>query len=51
MTLIMLAYYLICGCLLALAFWNFLREKESRQDWLLYLLIMIPLILMLLRIK
>lgn len=51
MALIIPAYYLICGGLLALVFWNFVREKESKQNCLLYLLVMIPLVLRLLRIK
>lgn len=49
--IIMIAYYLITAFLLALAFWNFVREKEKRQDLVLYLLIMIPLVVRLLRWK
>ena len=39
------------GLLLVLAAWNFVREKERRQDLVLYLLVMIPLVLRLLRWK
>ena len=49
--MIMIAYYIITAFLLALAAWNFVREKDRRQDLVLYLLVMIPLILRLLRWK
>jgi hypothetical protein len=49
--MIMIAYYVITAFLLALAAWNFVREKDRRQDLVLYLLVMIPLILRLLRWK
>lgn len=51
MPLIMIAYYIISAYLLAMLIWNFIREKKSINDMLLYLLIMVPLILRLLRIK
>jgi len=49
--MIMIAYYIITAFLLGLAAWNFVREKERRQDLLLYLLVMVPLVLRLLRWK
>jgi hypothetical protein len=49
--MIMIAYYIITAVLLGLAGWNFVREKERRQDLVLYILVMIPLILRLLRWK
>ncbi len=49
--MIMIAYYVITACLLALVGWNFIREKERRQDLILYLLVAIPLLLRLLRWK
>jgi ABC-type glycerol-3-phosphate transport system permease component len=49
--IIMIAYYVITAFLLALAAWNFVREKERRRDLLLYLLVMVPLVLRLLRWK
>ena len=49
--IIMIAYYGITAFLLALAAWNFVREKDKRQDLVLYLLIMIPLVVRLLRWK
>jgi hypothetical protein len=49
--MIMFAYYVITALLLFLAGWNLLHEKERRQDVVLYLLVMIPLLLRLLRWK
>ena len=49
--IIMIAYYLITAALLGLVVWNFVREKERRQDLVLYAIVMIPLILRLLRWK
>jgi hypothetical protein len=48
---IMIAYYLIAAFLLVLAAWNFVRERDKRQDLLLYLLVIVPLLLRLLRWK
>jgi len=47
----MIAYYMISGFLLALLAWNFVREKKSLDNLVLYLLVMIPLVLRLLRVK
>jgi hypothetical protein len=49
--MIMIAYYVITAFVLALFGWNFVREKKSRDDLVLYLLVMIPLLLRLLRVK
>lgn len=51
MTLIMIFYYAICIYLIALLIWNFIREKKSVDNMLLYLLVLIPLVLRILRIK
>jgi uncharacterized membrane protein YbjE (DUF340 family) len=50
-TMIMIAYYVITAALLGLVVWNFVREKKSRDDLVLYLLVMVPLLLRLLRVK
>ncbi len=50
-SIIMWIYYLISAFVLALLAWNFIRERKSRNDMLLYLLVMIPLVLRLLRVK
>lgn len=49
--IIMISYYLITAVLLGLAVWNFVREKDKRQDLVLYALVIVPLLLRLLRWK
>lgn len=51
MPIIMILYYLICVYIVTLLVWNFVKEKKSVNDMFLYLLILIPLILRILRIK
>ena len=51
MPVIMIAYYVISAFLLVLLAWNFIREKKNRDNIVLYLLVMIPLVLRLLRVK
>lgn len=51
MLVIMILYYLISAYVLGMLVWNFIREKKNFDDMLLYLLIMIPLVLRLFRIK
>ena len=51
MPVIMMAYYLLCAFLLGLLAWNFVREKKSKDDAILIILVMIPLIIRLLRVK
>ena len=47
----MIIYYIITAYILAMLIWNFIKEKKSVNDMLLYLLVMVPLILRLLRVK
>jgi hypothetical protein len=49
--MIMIAYYVLTAFLLVLLGWNFIREKQRRGDLALYLLVMVPLLLRLLRWK
>jgi len=51
MSLVMVAYYVICAFLLVLLAWNFVKEKKSPDNLVLYLLVMIPILLRLLRVK
>jgi hypothetical protein len=51
MPLIMILYYAISVYLIAVLIWNFIKEKKSVNEMLLYLLVLIPLILRVLRIK
>ncbi len=47
----MILYYIISVYIAGMLIWNFIREKKSVNDMLLYLLVMIPLILRILRVK
>ncbi len=51
MPLIMIVYYLISGYLIGLLIWNFWHEKKDLQNMVLCLLVLVPLVLRLLRIK
>jgi hypothetical protein len=51
MSVIMITYYVISAYIAAMVVWNFIREKKSANDMLLYLLVLIPLLLRLFRIK
>jgi len=51
MNIIMILYYLITAFLAGLLVWNFVREKKSANDMLLYLLVLLPLLLRLARVK
>jgi hypothetical protein len=51
MPLIMIFYYIICVYLIGLVVWNIIREKKSAEDLVLYLLVLVPLILRVLRVK
>jgi hypothetical protein len=51
MPLIMIFYYAITIYLIAMLVWNFVREKKNIQDLIIYLLVLIPLVLRVLRAK
>lgn len=51
MPLIMVVYYAISIYLIGMLIWNFVREKKSTNDMLLYLIVAVPLVLRVLRIK
>jgi len=51
MNVIMIAYYVIGVFLIGLIVWNFLREKKNYDDMLLYLVVLIPLVLRVFRVK
>jgi hypothetical protein len=44
-------YYLLSLYLAVILVWNFVRERKSVNDLILILLVLIPLVLRLLRIK
>jgi NhaP-type Na+/H+ or K+/H+ antiporter len=51
MPFIMILYYLITLSLVGLLAWNLIREKKNLENMILYLLVLIPLIMRLLRVK
>jgi hypothetical protein len=51
MNIIMILYYLITAYLVVILAWNFVREKKKANDMILYLLVLVPLLLRLLRVK
>jgi len=51
MPFIMILYYLITAYLIVLLVWNFVLEKKKIEDLAQYLLVLIPLVLRILRIK
>lgn len=51
MPLVMIVYYVICLFIAGMLVWNFVREKDDRQMMLLYLVVLVPLVLRILRIN
>lgn len=51
MPLIMMLYYAISIYLIGMLMWNFIREKKRTNDMLLYLIVAVPFVLRVLRIK
>ncbi len=51
MHFIMIIYYLISAFIAGMLVWNFVREKEDREKMLLYLIVLIPFVLRILRIR
>jgi uncharacterized membrane protein YbjE (DUF340 family) len=50
MPLIMIVYYVISAFIAGMLIWNFVREKDDRQMMVLYLIVLVPLVLRILRI-
>ncbi|HEX9974996.1 MAG TPA: hypothetical protein VGD14_23275 [bacterium] len=51
MSLIMIVYYLISIFIAAMLIWNFVREKQDKEKMLLYLIVLIPLVLRIFRMR
>ncbi len=51
MPIIMIIYYIISAFIASLLIWNFIRERKDKQMMLLYLIVLVPFILRLLRIR
>ena len=51
MPLIMIIYYVITAYIVGMLIWNFIKETKNVDDMILYLVILVPLVLRLLRVK
>lgn len=51
MTIVMFCYYLITALTAGLLVWIFLRESKDRETMVLCLIVLVPLLLRLLRLK
>ena len=51
MPLIMILYYLISAFIAGMIIWNFVKEKKDKEQMLLYLIVLIPFILRIFRIR
>ncbi|MBC8180306.1 hypothetical protein H8E88_04195 [candidate division KSB1 bacterium] len=50
-SIIMIIYYIISAFIAGMLIWNFVREKENKEQMLLYLIVLIPFILRIFRIR
>lgn len=51
MPIVMIFYYVISVYLAGMLLWNFFREKQNKEEMLLYLIVLIPLVLRIFRIR
>lgn len=51
MSIIMILYYVISAFIAGMLIWNFIREKEDKEKMLLYLIVLIPFILRIFRLR
>lgn len=51
MPAIMIIYYIISVFTAGMLIWNFIREKKNKQEMLLYLIVLVPFVLRILRIR
>jgi hypothetical protein len=51
MPIIMIIYFVITAYIVGMLIWNFIKEKKSIDDMILYLVILLPLVLRLMRVK
>jgi len=51
MPVITIFYYLITAFIVGMLGWNFWHEKKNVNDMILYLLVIVPLLLRILRVK
>lgn len=50
-SIIMIIYYIISAFIAGMLIWNCVREKENKEQMLLYLIVLIPFILRIFRIR
>ncbi len=51
MSIVMIIYYIISIYVAAILIWNFIREKQDKEKMLLYLIVLVPLVLRIFRIR
>ncbi len=51
MPFIMILYYIISIYLAIMLVWNFVRENKNKEEMFLYLVVLIPLVLRIFRIR
>jgi len=51
MPIIMIIYYIISVFIAGMLIWNFIREREDKEKMVLYLIVLIPFVLRILRIR
>ncbi len=51
MPIIMIIYYLISIFIAAMLIWDFIQERQDKEKMLLYLIVLIPLVLRIFRIR
>ncbi len=50
-SIIMIIYYIISAFIAAMLIWNFISEKKDKEKMLLYLIVLIPFVLRIFRIR
>ena len=51
MTIVMFLYYCIAAFTAGMLIWNFIRQKDDKEQMILNIIVLIPLLLRLLRIR
>ena len=50
-SIIMIIYYIISAFIAAMLIWNFISEKKDKEKMLIYLIVLIPFVLRIFRIR
>lgn len=51
MPIVMIVYYLMSICIAGLLIWNFIRERKDKQRMILNLIVLVPLLLRIFRVR